>query len=70
MPVSPCFSYPAELPPSVTVSGVRRMPYPCFSYPAMCFSYPDEVPPGNGNRDDAQPAPPEPRSMPLICFRY
>jgi hypothetical protein len=50
MPVVPCFSYPADLPPgSGRISG-----YPCFAYPSdipqvvssprrmpySCFSYP------------------------------
>jgi len=79
MPVVPCFSYPADLPPSVTSReaaqwaprGSRRMPgYPCFSYPLICFSYPADVPLGNGNRDGAQPTSPEVRSMPYPCFRY
>ena len=70
MPVWACFSYPAELPRSGTMPGLRRMPNPCFSYPIMCFSYPDDVPLGNGNRDDAQPTLPELRRMPYPCFRY
>jgi hypothetical protein len=79
MPVVPCFSYPADLPPSVTSRGAaqwaprgsRRVPgYPCFSYPLICFSYPADVPLGNGNRDGAQPTSPEVRSMPYPCFRY
>ena len=79
MPVLPCFSYPADLPPNVTSRGAaQRAPrgsgtvpgYPCFSYPIMCFGYPDDVPPGNGNRDGAQPTSPEVRSMPYPCFRY
>jgi len=79
MPVLPCFSYPADLPPSVTSRGAAqraphssgRVPgYPCFSYPLMCFSYPDDVPLGNRNRDAAQPTSPELRRMPYPCFRY
>ena len=79
MPVVPCFSYPADLPPSVTSReaaqwaprGSRRMPgYPCFSYPQMCFSYPSDVPPGARNRDAAQPPLPSLRRMPFTCFRY
>src|SRR6266567_9603957 len=50
-----CFSYPADVPPEITVGGAaqpglrdpRRMP-------AMCFSYQADVP----------------RSMPLSCFSY
>ena len=71
-----CFSYPPEVPPDSqnlsaarpAPAGLRRMPFPCFSYPIMCFGYPDDVP--LGNRDAAQPTVPGPRSMPLICFRY
>jgi hypothetical protein len=71
MPVWPCFSYPADLPPSVAVPGLRRMPYPCFSYPAMCFSYPGNVTPDTRIRDVAQPASPHAGSMPgYPCFSY
>jgi hypothetical protein len=56
MPVSPCFSYPADVPPghrNGSVSrrprpGVRRMPLICYGYPNMCFSYLDDVPQGGG----------------------
>jgi len=51
--------------------GLRKMPFTCYSYPAMCFSYPDDVPPGAGNRDAAQRALPGVRRMPFgSCFRY
>jgi hypothetical protein len=68
MPGYPCFAYPSDTPQAV--SGPRRMPLPCFSYPYLCFSYPDDAPLGNGNRDGAQPTSPELRSMPYPCFRY
>ena len=60
MPAGPCFRYEADAP--------RRMPRPCLSYPQMCFGYPADVP--LGNRDAAQPALPDLRSMPFTCFRY
>jgi hypothetical protein len=70
-----CFSYPPDLPDSQNLSaarpalaGLRRMPLPCFSYPAMCFGYTADVP--LGNRDAAQPAMPGPCSTPFTCFRY
>jgi len=79
MPVWPCFSYSADLPPSGTSReaaqraprGSGSMPgYPCFSYPLICFSYPADMPLGNRNRGGAQPTSPELRRMPLPCFRY
>ena len=38
LPGYPCFAYPSDIPQAV--SGPRKMPFPCFSYPHMCFSYP------------------------------
>jgi len=79
MPVSPCFSYPSDVPPGAgspgstqpPLPGVRRMPLICYSYPSMCFSYPDDVPLGGGNRDGAQLSLSEVRRMPAgSCFRY
>lgn len=71
-----CFSYPPGLPDSQNLSGarpalagLRRMPLPCFSYPAMCFGYPADVP--LGNHDAAQPPAPGLRRMTGgTCFRY
>jgi hypothetical protein len=72
-----CFSYPPDLPDSQNLSaarpalaGLRRMPLPCFSYPAMCFGYPADVPLGVRNPDAAQPPLPGLRRMPYPCFRY
>jgi hypothetical protein len=74
-----CFSYPADLPPgtrnrnaaqATLRDDVRRMPYPCFSYPSMCFSYPTDVPLSAKNRDPARAAPPGLRRMPMMCFSY
>ena len=72
-----CFSYPADVPAGIPdrdgaqAAGrdLRRMPYPCYSYPMMCFSYPDDGPRG-GNSDLAQPPGPSLRGMPMTCFRY
>jgi hypothetical protein len=72
-----CFSCPADGPPGsapgTAQSGLgdpRRMPWSCYSYPAMCFSYPDDMPPGGRHRDIG-PAPlPGLREMPSVCFRY
>lgn len=72
-----CFSFPAEMPPGTgnrdaaraALGDVRRMPFPCFSYPLMCFSYPPETLIGNGGA--AQPEPDGLRRMPnVVCFRY
>jgi len=68
-----CFSYPAEVPPGITVGGAaqpglrdpRRMPAMCFSYqadvprsmPLSCFSYPAAAPPGIRSRSAARPGP-------------
>jgi hypothetical protein len=73
-----CFSYPPEVPPDSqnlsaarpAPAGLRRMPFPCFSYPQMCFSYPDDVPAGTRNPDAAEPSLRDPRRMPHTCFRY
>lgn len=71
-----CFSFPAEMPPGTgnrdaaraALGDVRRMPFPCFSYPLMCFSYPPETLIGNGGA--AQPEPDGLRRMPnVVCFR-
>ena len=79
MPVWPCFSYPADqLPGSrnndmaqAARCGLRKMPYPCYSYPSMCFSYPDDVPQGGGDHDAVQPSLSDVRRMPGgTCFRY
>lgn len=71
-----CFSFPVDAPPG---NGVRhavplalrdplKMPYPCYSYPAMCFSYPDEALPRIPGR---HAVPPALRRMPAgSCFRY
>jgi len=75
MPVWPCFSYPADqLPGSrnndmaqAARCGLRKMPYPCYSYPSMCFSYPDDAPWSTPGQD----AVPALRRMPFgTCFRY
>ena len=72
-----CFSFPAEMPPGAgnrdaaraALGDVRRMPFPCFSYPIMCFSYPAETLIGNG--DAAQPELGGLRRMPnVVGFRY
>ena len=73
-----CFSYPPDVPPDSqnlgaarsAQSGLRRMPWSCFSYPFACFSYPDDVPAGTGNRDAAEPSLRDPRRMPHTCLRY
>ena len=74
-----CFSYPADVPSGTrnciaaqaALRDQRRMPYPCFSYPAMCLSYPSEVLLGVRNRGAVPPASPGLRRMPdSICFRY
>ena len=73
-----CFSYSADLPLSprnrhaaqAALRDVRRMPYPCFSYPIMCFSYPSDVPLGTRNGDVAPPPLPGLRRMPGSCFSY
>jgi len=55
MPVSPCFSYPADAPPGNE----------------MCFSKPDDVPNGGGDHDAVQPSLSDVRRMPGgACFRY
>ena len=65
-----CFSFPAEVPPGAgnhdaaraALGDVRRMPFPCFSYPPETLI---------GNGDAAQPEPGGLRSMPnVVCFRY
>jgi hypothetical protein len=49
--------------------GLRKMPYPCYSYPNMCFSYPDDAPWAAPGRD-AVPSLPGLRGMPFgTCFR-
>ena len=62
MPVWACFSYSADLPPSVTnrsaappaPRGLGSMPgYPCFAYP-----------------DDMPRAVSSPQRMPLTCFSF
>lgn len=71
-----CFSFPADVPPGSGTSEAarsglgdqRRMPWSCYSYPAMCFSYPDDMPPG-GNFGDAAPAGPRGKTS-TTCFRY
>ena len=51
------------------LGDVRRMPFPCFSYPIMCFSCPAETLIGNG--DAAQPELGGLRRMPnVVGFRY
>jgi len=82
MPSGSCFSYSADLPPSVTSHraaqraprGSGSMPgYPCFAYPSdipQAVSSPRRMPLGDGNRDGAQPGSPELRRMPHPCFRY
>jgi hypothetical protein len=73
-----CFSYPAAGPagseaPEAAQSGLgdlRRMPWSCYSYPAMCFSYPDDMPPGGRHRDIGPASLPGLREMPSMCFRY
>jgi hypothetical protein len=72
-----CFSFPVDAPPgngpghALPPPGPRdplKMPYPCYSYPAMCFGYPDDTPRGDGN-----PGAPPPglRRLPAgSCFRY
>ncbi len=79
MPVSPCFSYPADAPPGNENGnasrrprpGVRRMPVTCYGYPNMCFSYPGDVPQGGGDRGVVQPSLSDVRRMPGgTCFRY
>lgn len=72
-----CYSYPADVPPGsgndeamqAVRRGLRKMPYPCYSYPNMCFSYPDVAPWAAPGRN-AVPAPPGLRQMPFSCFRY
>jgi hypothetical protein len=69
-----CYNYPAARPDrdagQVARRDLRRMPYPCYSYPSMCFSYPDDMPRG-GNPGVARSAPPGLRQLPSsICFRY
>jgi hypothetical protein len=74
MPLT-CYGYPSGLPSGTgntgaswgPLPGVRRMPFPCYSYPFSCFDYPADVPPATGNPGLAQPAL---RWMPLTCFRY
>jgi hypothetical protein len=71
-----CVSYSPEVPPP-SPGDLRRMPYPCFSYPVevprrmpagCCFSYPNNVRLGTGNRDAAQPGL---RRLPISsCFRH
>jgi len=47
--------------------GLRKMPYPCYSYPSMCFSYPADAPWSTPGQD----AVPALRRMPFgTCFRY
>jgi hypothetical protein len=72
-----CYGYPADGPARIPGRGqaqavrrdLRRMPYPCYSYPMMCFSYPDDEPRGGGDSGAAQPPSPGLR-MPSTCFRY
>jgi hypothetical protein len=58
-PVWPCFNYPAAIPDrdagQAARRDLRRMPFPCYSYPSMCFGYPDGTPLGGGNPGPAQP---------------
>jgi hypothetical protein len=74
-----CFSYPADVPPSLR--ELRTMPIGgCFSYPGdmprtmpitSCFSYSVNASPGERNRNTAQPSLPGLRRMPAgSCFRY
>lgn len=71
-----CFSFPVDAPPgngprhavSLALRDPLKMPYPCYSYPAMCFSYPDEALRSIPGRDTVPPAL---RGMPTtLCFRY
>ena len=75
MPVWPCFGYPADQSPGgrnddiaqAARRGLRKMPYPCYSYPNICFSYPDDAPWSTPGQD----AVPALRRMPSgSCFRY
>ena len=83
MPLS-CFSYPADVPPSISnrnadaQPGLRRMPSgPCFSTRLTCravcrfpdFSYSADAPLGARNRAAALP-PRLARRMPQTCFSY
>jgi hypothetical protein len=79
MPTSMCYSYPGDVPldsmsrdaSQAARRDLRKMPYPCYSYPAMCFSYPDDAPWGTARRDAVPSAMPGLRGMPVgTCFRY
>jgi hypothetical protein len=91
MPGTACFSYSSDLPPGIdnrnaaqrALTGLPRMPHPCFSYSAgvargnprertggACFSYSAEVPPGARNRDAAQRVLRDLPRMPRPCFSY
>jgi hypothetical protein len=73
-----CYNYLADLPVATpdhdagpaARRDLRRMPFPCYSYPSMCFSYPDDIPRA-GAADAAQSHLPSLRGMPYsTCFRY
>lgn len=74
-----CFSYPSDVPTSfpdrsaaqAARRDLRRMPYPCYSYPLTCFGYADGKPQGGGDPSAGRPSSPGLRRMPVSpCFRY
>jgi hypothetical protein len=74
-----CYGYPADLPPGDAKDAgaqpyqpqLRRMPYPCYSYPNICFSYPGDEPRDTPSRDVTPSVPPDLRQMlGGPCFRY
>ena len=80
MPVSPCFSYSADLASSATNRSVaQRALRDLGSRPGYpCFAYPGDMPLGNRNRGAAQPGPGDLPSRPggqpdfvgTVCFSY
>jgi hypothetical protein len=73
---NPCYSYVPSDSTSRDASqdarrGLRKMPYPCYSYPAICFSYPDDALWGTPRSDATPSVPPGLRGMTFgTCFRY
>jgi hypothetical protein len=74
-----CYGYPADLPPGAAkdagaqaaLSGARKMPFSCYSYPIMCVSYPAVASRVIQDRAAAPTAPPGLRRMTYsTCFRY